>query len=97
MLVEAARPLAASCSCSFASKLSTPLLKFVCRGHTEPQRYGHRCVLLLGSGSWVKYCCGKLPAYCDVAFAAQRADEVGKVEPKVAYYCRMYAVEQVGP
>lgn len=30
-------------------------------------------------------------------YAAQRADEIGKVEPKVAYYCRMYAVEQVGP
>ena len=24
----------------------------------------------------------------------QRADEVGKMEPKVAYYCRMYAVDQ---
>ena len=25
----------------------------------------------------------------------QRADEVNKVDPKVAYYCRMYAIEQV--
>ena len=25
----------------------------------------------------------------------QRADEIGKVEPKVAYYCRLYAVQQV--
>lgn len=25
----------------------------------------------------------------------QRADEVSKVDPKVAYYCRMYAIEQV--
>jgi len=27
----------------------------------------------------------------------QRADEVAKIEPKVAYYCRMYAVEQASP
>jgi hypothetical protein len=35
----------------------------------------------------------------DVSFSwdAQRADEIGKVEPKVAYYCRMYAVEQARP
>jgi hypothetical protein len=26
----------------------------------------------------------------------QRADEVQKAEPKIAYYCRLYAVEQVG-
>ncbi len=25
----------------------------------------------------------------------QRADEIGKVEPKVAYYCRLYAIQQV--
>ena len=25
----------------------------------------------------------------------QRAEEIEKVEPKIAYYCRMYAVEQV--
>ena len=25
----------------------------------------------------------------------QRADEVAPVEPKIAYYCRLYAVEQV--
>lgn len=25
----------------------------------------------------------------------QRADEIGKVEPKIAYYCRLYAVQQV--
>ncbi len=29
---------------------------------------------------------------CD---AAQRAQEVEKVDPKVAYYCRLYAIEQV--
>ncbi len=27
--------------------------------------------------------------------SVQRADEVNKVDPKVAYYCRMYAIEQV--
>ena len=26
---------------------------------------------------------------------AQRADEIEKVEPKMAYYCRMYAVDAV--
>ena len=26
----------------------------------------------------------------------QRADEVQQQEPKVAYYCRLYAVHQVG-
>lgn len=25
----------------------------------------------------------------------QRADEVAKADPKVAFYCRMYAVDQV--
>jgi vacuolar protein sorting-associated protein VTA1 len=28
-------------------------------------------------------------------FFSQRADEIAKIDPKVAYYCRMYAVEQV--
>jgi hypothetical protein len=28
--------------------------------------------------------------------AKQRADEIAKVDPKVAYYARMYALEQVG-
>ena len=27
----------------------------------------------------------------------QRADEVEKSEPKIAYYCRMYALEMVRP
>ena len=25
----------------------------------------------------------------------QRADEIGKVEPRIAYYCRLYAIQQV--
>jgi hypothetical protein len=31
-----------------------------------------------------------------VCIALQRAQEVEKAEPKIAYYCRMYALEQVG-
>lgn len=30
-------------------------------------------------------------------WSLQRADEIAKMEPRVAYYCRMYAVEQVYP
>ena len=37
-------------------------------------------------------CCNVLP---DLRPTLQRADEVNKVDPKVAYYCRMYAIEQV--
>lgn len=33
---------------------------------------------------------------CLLLFATQRAGEVEKAEPKIAYYCRLYAVEQVG-
>jgi hypothetical protein len=27
---------------------------------------------------------------------AQRAEEIAQVDPKVAYYCRLYAIDQVG-
>ena len=32
---------------------------------------------------------------CSLSCLVQRADEVNTVDPKVAYYCRMYAIEQV--
>ena len=39
---------------------------------------------------------------CDAAsdtseWREQRADEIEKVEPKMAYYCRMYAVDTASP
>ncbi len=42
---------------------------------------------------------GPLGSLCNMKLtygcAMQRADEIGKVEPKVAYYCRLYAIQQV--
>ena len=38
-----------------------------------------------------------LPHSLHLPPSLQRADEVNKVDLKVAYYCRMYAIEQVRP
>ena len=42
-------------------------------------------------GSSGSRCCVQVTHWC----VLQRADEIGKVEPKVAYYCRLYAIQQV--
>lgn len=50
------------------------------------------CALLLRDGP-VVLASGAAPDTCDAE--VQRADEIEKMEPKMAYYCRMYAVDVV--